>query len=110
MGKHLLLDLFGVEALLLLDMEGFIEFIRPTLHDCLADVVGETHHKFPGQNSGYTSLFLLSSSHLSIHTWPEKNSAAVDIFTCGDVQTESISDYVIKFFCPKESNTRIIIR
>ena len=33
---------------------------------------------------GVTVLCLLSESHISIHTWPEKGEAAVDIFTCGD--------------------------
>jgi S-adenosylmethionine decarboxylase len=28
---------------------------------------------------------IIAESHLSIHTWPEHNFAAVDVFTCGDV-------------------------
>ena len=41
-----------------------------------------THNKF--EPYGLTVLSLLSESHLSIHTWPEKNSAFIDIFTCGN--------------------------
>ena len=33
---------------------------------------------------GCTVLYMLSESHLSIHTWPERGTAAIDIFTCGD--------------------------
>lgn len=39
-------------------------------------------HKFKPQ--GLTGFFLLSESHLSLHTWPEENHMAVDLFTCGE--------------------------
>lgn len=29
-------------------------------------------------------MVVIAESHISIHTWPEYNYAAVDIFTCGD--------------------------
>jgi S-adenosylmethionine decarboxylase len=38
-------------------------------------------HKFEPQ--GVTGLALLAESHISIHTWPEANYAAADVFTCG---------------------------
>jgi len=37
---------------------------------------------FPG--GGLTAVFLLSESHLSIHTWPEHSFVALDIYTCGN--------------------------
>jgi len=40
-----------------------------------------TIHKF--QPQGMTGVVLLAESHLSIHTWPEINYVAIDIFTCG---------------------------
>ena len=33
---------------------------------------------------GVTAIALLAESHISIHTWPEKNMAVCDIFTCGE--------------------------
>ena len=45
------------------------------------------HHKFKPQ--GATVLSLLKESHLSIHTWPENNSACIDLFTCGKFTGES---------------------
>jgi len=29
-------------------------------------------------------MAMLAESHISIHTWPEKEMAVCDIFTCGD--------------------------
>ena len=44
--------------------------------------LGSRTHPFPG--GGLTAVFLLSESHLSIHTWPEHSFAALDIYTCGN--------------------------
>ena len=32
---------------------------------------------------GVSGMLIVSESHVSIHTWPEYEYAAVDIFTCG---------------------------
>ena len=45
---------------------------------------------------GVTAIALLSESHISIHTWPESNYAAVDIFTCGaNMHPELASNFLI---------------
>jgi S-adenosylmethionine decarboxylase len=31
-----------------------------------------------------SGVVVISESHLTIHTWPERGEAAVDLFTCGD--------------------------
>jgi S-adenosylmethionine decarboxylase len=41
----------------------------------------ELHHFGPG--AGVTGVALLAESHISIHTWPERDYAAIDIFMCG---------------------------
>lgn len=40
-------------------------------------------HKF-GDNGGVTGVAVLAESHISVHTWPELDYAAFDIFMCGD--------------------------
>jgi len=32
---------------------------------------------------GITGVILLAESHIAVHTWPEINYVAIDIFTCG---------------------------
>jgi len=39
-------------------------------------------HHF-GRGRGVTGVALLAESHISIHTWPERRYAALDIFMCG---------------------------
>lgn len=109
MGNHFLLDLFGVDPLLLREMDGFTEFISPELKECMAEVLGESAHKFPGQG-GYTYLALLSTSHFSIHTWPENNCCAIDMFSCGEIMSDTLINRVIKYFSPSSYNLKMINR
>ncbi len=46
-----------------------------------ANVLSIKLHKFNG--GGVSGVVVLSESHISVHTWPEYNYAALDIFTCG---------------------------
>lgn len=47
---------------------------------CGFQVVSRSFKKFEPQ--GLTAMLLLAESHISIHTWPEKNLFCIDIFTC----------------------------
>ncbi len=33
--------------------------------------------------AGVSGVLVLAESHISIHTWPERDFAAIDIFMCG---------------------------
>jgi len=47
-----------------------------------ATIVNSNFHQFSPQ--GVTGILLVEESHFSIHTWPEHNYAAVDLFTCSE--------------------------
>lgn len=48
-------------------------------------VVGTLGKTLSGpQGTGATAVILLAESHAAVHTWPEWNYAAVDVFGCGD--------------------------
>ena len=66
-------------------------------------------HKFIPQ--GLTGVVLLAESHIAIHTWPEINYSAIDIFTCGDdAMPDKALDYFKKAFKPKKINIKVIKR
>jgi S-adenosylmethionine decarboxylase len=46
-------------------------------------VLGTSHVTFP--NGAITLILILAESHLSIHTWPEENLIAIDLFSCGAI-------------------------
>jgi len=44
-------------------------------------------------------VVVIAESHLTIHTWPEYDYAAIDIFTCGDIiKPEVAASFLIKQF------------
>lgn len=63
-----------------------VEFIESALIDATkasgATIISHNFHKFSPY--GVSGVVVIAESHVSIHTWPEYNYAAVDIFTCGD--------------------------
>ena len=80
-GTHLLIDLWGA---INLDSP---ELIDAALRDAAiasgATILhGHFHHFTP--NSGVSGVLVLAESHISIHTWPERRFAAIDVFMCGE--------------------------
>ena len=88
-GTHLIIDLIGADRL------DDIKLIEKTLRECVT-VAGATllhlhlHHFTP--NAGVSGVAVLAESHISIHTWPEREYAALDVFMCGDAKPELCID------------------
>ena len=51
-------------------------------------VLGTSHVVFP--NGALTLVLILAESHLSIHTWPEEDLVAVDLFSCGAIDADRV--------------------
>lgn len=45
-------------------------------------IVKKVQHKF--SPTGITVILILAETHMSLHTWPEYNYAALDIFICNE--------------------------
>jgi S-adenosylmethionine/arginine decarboxylase-like enzyme len=61
--------------------ENLVDQIANLLVDNLKlTVVGGGEHQFPRQ--GLTKFWILSQSHLIIHTWPENSALHLDLLTC----------------------------
>ena len=82
LGTHLILELKDCRRELLTDLD----FLRSTLLSAAVEagttVMGDSFHYFDPYD-GVSGVVIIAESHLSIHTWPEYDYAAVDIFTCG---------------------------
>lgn len=86
-GTHVLADLSGVAPALLADSQRLEALLRDAAVAAGATILHSHFHAFgPGQ--GVTGVVLLAESHISIHTWPEQQFAAADIFMCGASQPE----------------------
>jgi S-adenosylmethionine decarboxylase len=51
-------------------------------------VLDTSHVIFP--NGAITLVLILAESHLSVHTWPEENLIAIDLFSCGAIDGETV--------------------
>jgi S-adenosylmethionine decarboxylase proenzyme len=46
-------------------------------------------------NGAITLVLILAESHLSIHTWPEENLVAIDLFSCGAIDGEAVIEALV---------------
>jgi ornithine decarboxylase len=80
-GRHVLAELDGVSAAALNDADLLREALEGALKQAGATVCDVVSKRF--EPHGVTVLALLAESHASVHTYPERGSAFVDVFTCG---------------------------
>lgn len=79
-GTHLLVDLWGADRL---DQPELIDTtLRAAAIAAGATILHSHFHHF-SPNGGVSGVVVLAESHISIHTWPERGYAALDIFMCG---------------------------
>ena len=98
-GTHLIIDLFGAKHLD--DMERMESAMRECVEQCRATLLHiHLHHFTP--NGGISGVAVLAESHISVHTWPERDYAAFDVFMCGDSQPENAIAVLKRAFYPKE--------
>ena len=60
--------------------------------------------------TGISAFSVLTTSHASIHTWPEKNYASIDIYSCLNFDNKTVEDFTIKYFNSKEIRVKNILR
>ncbi len=100
-GTHLLVDIRN--ATNLDDPEAIKDVLEKAALDAGATILHSHMHKFAPQ--GVSGVVVLSESHISIHTWPERDYAAIDIFMCGDCDPYNAIPRIKKFF---ETDTIVV--
>jgi len=99
-GTHLLVDLWGASNLT--DTDTVEAALREAAEAAGATVLHAYVHHF-GQSDGVSGVAVLAESHISIHTWPERKFAALDIFMCGDCDPRHCLPVLIRVFAPEKS-------
>ena len=79
-GTHLLVDLWNASNLT--DPALIDRALCEAARAAGATILHSHFHHF-SPNGGVSGVVVLAESHISIHTWPERNFAAIDIFMCG---------------------------
>lgn len=60
--------------------------------------------------AGLTGAVILAESHISLHTWPEWEYAAVDAFTCGDTDPRRAVAYLQECLQPHRADVTVMQR
>ena len=100
-GTHLLLELWGARNLT--DTATVEAALRKAAEAAKATVLHIHVHPF-GTGLGVSGMAVLAESHISIHTWPERNFAAIDIFMCGACDPYNSIPKIRDFFSPDKLN------
>lgn len=109
LGAHFILDLYGCDEAILNDVAGIQEAFLYAGRVSNATVLTHSFHSF--EPVGVTGVVVIAESHFSIHTWPEYDYAAIDIFTCGkDMKPEKAIEVFLKVFSAKTHWLRKISR
>lgn len=106
-GTHLIIDVWDGERL------DDLPHVEAALRRCVEEA-GATllhihlHHFTP--NGGISGVAVLAESHISIHSWPERNYAALDVFMCGESVPQKAVPVLQEAFCTRKVDVREILR
>lgn len=86
-GTHFLANYTSCKEGTLTNIDELKKAMTEAVKSSNATILHMIDHVFVNESDpnqpGYTSIYLLSESHATIHTYPEVNSCFIDIFTCG---------------------------
>ena len=102
-GKQILIDVKNITGDKLKTVEMIRPFMEKIIEELKLNVVGhgECSHQFEknGLPHGATMIYLLSESHLSVHTFVDEGKITLDLFTCSlGVENEKIKSIIKEYF------------
>ncbi len=105
-GIHLIVEFWQAKNL---NSEKMIEkILKNAVEASGSDLLNIYVHKF--SEKGVTGVAAISESHISIHTWPEEDYVAIDIFTCGKTKPYKALEVLKSYFKPKHTIVKEIKR
>lgn len=99
LGNHILVEFMGCDPHIMNDVSSIERDMVDAALKAGATVINSTFHHFSPY--GVSGVVVIQESHLAIHTWPEYGYAAVDLFTCGEMDAWISFDYLKECFKSK---------
>lgn len=99
-GKHMICDFKNITNTKLLNNKEELKLMCKNV--CIENnytILGELVHEFHPQ--GCSFVLLLSESHLSVHTFPEKNHLSFDLYTCRQYENDDVYINIYLQLCEK---------
>lgn len=113
-GKQLIIDACGIQAEWLKDIPEIKKLLNHLVKRLKMKPLSKaTVKKVRSGNYpdwGVSGFIMLYESHIAIHTWPEENYAAVDIYSCKDFCEKKALNYLQKIWPSSQIKSRVIIR
>ena len=106
-GRHIIIDLFG--ATRLDDAVHIEDAFKKCIEACGATLLHIHTHVFE-PNGGVSGVAVLAESHISTHTWPEREYAAFDVFMCGDAEPRNAVKILEEAFEAKQVRVTELLR
>lgn len=95
LGRHIILELRDCIREWLNDVDYIERVLLEAAKNANASIITYQFRRF--QPQGVSGVVIIAESHLSIHTWPEFNYAACDVYTCGEMlKPERAVSYIIE--------------
>lgn len=107
-GMHLLIEFRGCRFSVINNLSSLESHLKRAAVMAHCTILQSYFHEFEPQ--GITGFIALAESHISIHTWPEHNYAAIDIFMCGNKDPYVALRYLLDAFKPVHHNVKEIHR
>ncbi|MEE4235183.1 MAG: adenosylmethionine decarboxylase [Anderseniella sp.] len=108
-GTHLIIDLVDADGLA--DVDLIDAAMRECVEEAGATLLHIHLHPFtPEGVAGVSGVAVLAESHISIHTWPERRFAALDVFMCGDAKPEKCVEVLRRRFNAGEVRVNELLR
>ena len=97
-GTHIIIDISNIEDNEPLKYQSsIVEILDKIVDKYRLNVVGKAIHQF--QPFGVTGVYILSESHLSVHTFVEERKVALDLYTCTSFnETEDLEIFFKSLF------------
>jgi S-adenosylmethionine decarboxylase len=90
------------------NIENFHDFMTKSSHANGMTLLKISDNIF-NKEGAFTLLYLLGESHISLHSWPEHEYCAVDIFTCGtNGNPQQILQDIIDILGTSKNNSNIL--
>ena len=105
---QLIVDLYGCDTAILDSIEKIKAIIHTACRALPTTIVEECYHKF--EPIGISAIAVISTSHFSIHTWPEYGYASIDIFSCDSNVPEEISTLLKELLCATHIESKTLKR
>lgn len=100
LGRQILVEYYDCDSDIINDVAQIENILLSATRAAKASIISHNFHKFSPH--GVSGTIVIAESHVAIHTWPEYNYAAVDIFTCGEtIDPWIIQEYIKDSFLSK---------